>query len=386
MDSEGIAYHFFEDIYPAPSCLGVGSRFFLNARAVHAFYVFSLKRRFIFASNGWTHVCNSKERAISSWEASEIRGRSSVELKTRNLVALWPVEPRYSSTEIIDWDLEKAGFSEYALSRYSHETAATMINYMGRYVKVISSPRDVMVAFNGLSIGQAHHLNRSLRVLFKYLEMMGRDRAWLYGLRKGIPKDLIGIDLKVPEEAEIVRDLKKLDGMIPKYRVLWLLCLESGLRLIEAVHLISNFDAEKVQAVNGFCRYQIGAFRGTKQAYYAYFSSGTLDLIKGLGGAGLKRGSASSYFRDNAITNPKYLRKFAFDRMIQLEVPESVADFMEGRVATRLGAKHYMAMMRQADLFYGRYAGYLESLRSVRKTEEEVAQVLSMRQLNRSAP
>ena len=59
----------------------------------------------------------------------------------------------------------------------------------------------------------------------------------------------------------------------------------------------------------------------------------------------------------------KYLRKFAFDKMIELEVPESVADFIQGRVARKIGARHYMSLARQACKFYPRYAEYLESLR-----------------------
>ena len=56
---------------------------------------------------------------------------------------------------------------------------------------------------------------------------------------------------------------------------------------------------------------------------------------------------------------PKYMRKFAFDSMIGLEVPESVADFIEGRVPKRVGAKHYMALRKQADRFYKKYAKVL---------------------------
>jgi len=35
---------------------------------------------------------------------------------------------------------------------------------------------------------------------------------------------------------------------------------------------------------------------------------------------------------------------------------ESVADFIERRVAKKIGAKHYMALARQASKFYPRYA------------------------------
>jgi intergrase/recombinase len=49
--------------------------------------------------------------------------------------------------------------------------------------------------------------------------------------------------------------------------------------------------------------------------------------------------------------------------MIELGVPESIADFIEDRVPTRIGAKHYMALARQADQKYGRYADHVTQLR-----------------------
>lgn len=49
--------------------------------------------------------------------------------------------------------------------------------------------------------------------------------------------------------------------------------------------------------------------------------------------------------------------------MVKLGVPESVADFIQGRAPQRIGAKHYMSLVKQADNYYGRYAGYLKSLK-----------------------
>ncbi len=57
------------------------------------------------------------------------------------------------------------------------------------------------------------------------------------------------------------------------------------------------------------------------------------------------------------------MREFAFDKMIELDISESVADFIEGRVPTRIGAKHYMVLARQADQKYGRYADHVTQLR-----------------------
>ena len=49
----------------------------------------------------------------------------------------------------------------------------------------------------------------------------------------------------------------------------------------------------------------------------------------------------------------------------KLVIPESVADFIEGRVPKKVGARHYTKLLRQADGYYGRYADYLAKLRSI---------------------
>ena len=58
--------------------------------------------------------------------------------------------------------------------------------------------------------------------------------------------------------------------------------------------------------------------------------------------------TAGHFFAKRGYVTAKYLRKFCFDKMIELEVPESIADFIQGRVPQRVGAKHYMALARQA--------------------------------------
>ena len=78
----------------------------------------------------------------------------------------------------------------------------------------------------------------------------------------------------------------------------------------------------------------------------------TLELVEEAAKTGINRKNASHYYNKYGYVSPKYLRKFAFDKMIELEIPESVADFIEGRVPKRIGAKHCMVLRRQADRFY----------------------------------
>jgi len=119
---------------------------------------------------------------------------------------------RRGSSEIIIWSKIRDDFREYVNNKYAPRSRGDLIRYLDRFVgsKRISSTMDVLRLFNGLSVGQRHHLNRALRALFNYFEMLGGDANFLDGLRKAIPKDRIGIDLHVPEPNEIKQCLMML--------------------------------------------------------------------------------------------------------------------------------------------------------------------------------
>jgi hypothetical protein len=59
--------------------------------------------------------------------------------------------------------------------------------------------------------------------------------------------------------------------------------------------------------------------------------------------------TASHYYSKFGYTAPKYLRKFCFDTMLseKLSIPESIADFVEGRTPRKIGAKHYTRLLAQ---------------------------------------
>ncbi|MGB9659000.1 MAG: hypothetical protein ACPLY9_00550 [Nitrososphaerales archaeon] len=127
--------------------------------------------------------------------------------------------------------------------RYEPANARNMLNYLDRFVKQpITSPMDVMRLFSPLTAGQRHHLNRAMRAWFKCLEINhpnGQFKEFLDGLRRAIPKDEMGIDIKVPDEDQIISDLRRLASDPLKYQVAYNLLLDSGLRLVEVVRLLN---------------------------------------------------------------------------------------------------------------------------------------------------
>ena len=280
---------------------------------------------------------------------------------------------------VLSWPETRSLFIEYLeFKRYEPRNRRNMLNYLDRFVKEpIKSPMDVMKVFSGLTIGQRHHLNRAIRAWFKCLEINRPERQFkefLDGLRKAIPKDEVGIDIKVPEEEQIISDLKRLASGPLKYQVAYNLLLDSGLRLVEVVKLLNDFP--EVEHLEGFCRCPVGLFRGSKQAYYCYMTEYTFQLIKQFKEGksdpmqrrtkeGFTEESVHAWHKKHNYTRPKYLRKFVNDIMTseRLNIPESVADFIQGRVPKSIGAKHYMQLKRKADQFYPRYAEYVIELR-----------------------
>ncbi len=50
----------------------------------------------------------------------------------------------------------------------------------------------------------------------------------------------------------------------------------------------------------------------------------------------------------------KYIRKWNYNFLILHGVPESVADFIQGRASITVGSMHYLAKVKQADEWYSR--------------------------------
>jgi intergrase/recombinase len=268
---------------------------------------------------------------------------------------------------VLSWPETRQIFLQFLeFKRYEPANARNMLNYLDRFVKEpLKEPLDVMRVFSPLTAGQRHHLNRAMRAWFKCLEINKPNREFkefLDGLRKAIPKDDVGIDIKVPDEEQIISDLRRIVSEPLPIQAEYNLLLDSGLRLVEVVKLLNDFpEAERLE---GFYRCPVGLFRGSKQAYYCYLTEYTYQLIKKLS----EKVSEIRLKRRHQLhkyTRAKYLRKFANDMMTseKLNIPESVADFIQGRVPKSIGAKHYMQLKRKADQFYPRYAEYVAELR-----------------------
>ena len=270
-----------------------------------------------------------------------------------------------SPSLLVDWRMLRKDFLVWLNSRdLAFDYKRSIVNYLDRFAPKLRNGMDVVRLFDGLSAGQKHCLLFSLRNLFNFCELAGFDSGFVDSLRKALPKDTAMVDLYVPSEETVKQSIAKLRRIPWKYKAVYRLLLESGLRLREAVRLVNEFHElyEKSEMYEGFVCVPLFWIRANKKSFYAYFMHETAKMLR-KNGEKLSADATSKVCRRYGLVAPKYLRKFAFHKMLELEIPEGVADFIQGRAPKTIGERHYVNLKRLADKYYPRYAAYLEKLR-----------------------
>jgi len=111
--------------------------------------------------------------------------------------------------------------------------------------------------------------------------------------------------------------------------------------------------------INGnIAKYPLSMLRETKNVYYAYMPK---DFALELKRINLSRKAIINRFCRFSLP-AKYLRKWNYNFLILNGVPESVADFIQGRASITVGSMHYLAKVKQADEWYNRVVDKLIKL------------------------
>ena len=114
--------------------------------------------------------------------------------------------------------------------------------------------------------------------------------------------------------------------------------------------MLSDFDIKNLTKMDDYARYGLNFKRGQKNSFYIFMPIEVANKVKRLYKVDVK--AMTKMFDQQSGLTPKYLRKWFYNKTIMAGVPESVADFYEGRSPATVGSSNYLAKTRQADYWY----------------------------------
>ena len=238
------------------------------------------------------------------------------------------ISGKVKETRFLKWLLRERGISK-----------DTALDYV-RYVKKPYNPkiRHSVAAYRlaVLFLKDAEKIN--LTHILEYLK---------------IPKS--GIDRKVPSEHEVVETLKFLRKERPHdiYPV-YLVLLESGLRLRHALLLLRNIDRLHVVRFNGFYRVDLNIVRGEKKALHTY-------LIHLPSKLSIAENTVSNYASKHRLVNPKYVRKFVITKMHECNIEDPIVKFISGHLSEAdIHDTRYYEKLAKSQKQYPQYAQWLQ--------------------------
>ena len=175
-------------------------------------------------------------------------------------------------------------------------------------------------------------------------ELISEDAAIYF--RRALPSRSSEPDGYVPTDESVKEAFNKIRK--ERDRLFFQILAFSGIRITELVKMLKEFDKSRLITENGISKYPLNYNRGDKRSQYVYLPS---ELTKRLHRFYIHKDTVSRELRKYGIA-PKYLRKWFYNFLIMNNVPESVADFIEGRSPESVGSMHYLAKVKQADYWY----------------------------------
>ncbi|MCD6370746.1 MAG: hypothetical protein J7L63_04560, partial [Thermoplasmata archaeon] len=155
-------------------------------------------------------------------------------------------------------------FSRWIHSRVSKEHARKVISYLDRFAgeRPISTPKDVFEIKSRAT--SQKYIVVALRNLLNFAEEMDLlDEVRITKMRKVLKVIHSNPDNFIPSTETVKGVYKEIDN--PDFKLLFEILACSGLRIIEAVQFLKNFEKDKLEYKDNFARYPLFSIRHTKK-------------------------------------------------------------------------------------------------------------------------
>jgi len=166
-------------------------------------------------------------------------------------------------------------------------------------------------------------------------------------------------DVYVPSDSEVLASYHKIK-QDKTLDLIFLILATSGIRYVECLDFLKNYDGTRFKMSGRHIAYSVAKTRNTKNINNIYLP---LFVYKKLEHIDESYPSLRmQFYRKGSLFSVKYLRKWQYNFLIYNNVPESVADFIQGRASKSISANHYLAKAQQADFWYSKITNKLESV------------------------
>ncbi len=211
---------------------------------------------------------------------------------------------------------------------------------------------EVIISNINSNIDKINDNDRSVkltRLVLKYLESkeLIADEELTF-LKRKLKSKKSSVDNYVPTDDEMKETLSKLSD---KMKLMYLMYLVSGMRKVEGEYLLTNFHKLKTQQYDGFVKISMNYLRKTKNSYFCYLPLEVYSKLS-LDHKQLSVSSLEKEIKRKKLIPIKYCRKWFYTKCIELGIPESIADYYQGRVSNSVGGNHYLSRQMLADKYY----------------------------------
>ena len=243
------------------------------------------------------------------------------------------------------------GFRAWLISnRNDRNYIKSLEMYLMKYFNglILASPQNIIEYTSKMKTTSKYPV-LSLRLYIKYLEetqqLSSQDATHL---KKVLKVKKSKPDTYVPNDEKIRETYEKLTN--DKDKIIFQILAFSGVRITEMSKMLLEYDPKNLTRKGSYARYSLNFNRGQKRSFYVYMTIEVADKVRRFYKVDAK--AITKLFGIKTGLTPKYFRKWFYNKVIMAGVPESVADFYEGRSPATVGSSNYLAKTQQADYWY----------------------------------
>ncbi len=257
----------------------------------------------------------------------------------------------------IDFSKVKKQFYRFLQSKISQKTAEQYYKYLEKYLtEPIDHPAQLGELLDEIKEesrgGKLRWVSSAIANLLDFYEKrLGFPTEMIYPYRKALQWEKSNPDEGHITTDQLVEAYEIVSERGKEARITFCLIMFSGVRILHAVRILQSYDIQNLVIVNDkVARYPIHfVSAGKKRGYWAYMPLSFAETLEQLN---IDYGIRDAI--NHGMVTGKKIRKWHMNFLIENGIPESVADYIQGRASVTVGSSHYLNKTKQADEWYSK--------------------------------